>query len=48
MTGKGESSARETYEAYRKGEIDAAQVGKRAQDWYAAHRASLSKPQKKT
>jgi len=47
MTNKNQSSARKTYEAYRKGEITAEQVDKRAQDWYAANRGAPAKPSKK-
>ena len=47
MTNQQPASARETYEAYLKGEITPAQAAKRAQDWYASHRASPAKPPKK-
>ena len=45
---KNDSAARETYEAYRKGEINAAQVEQRAQEWYSAHRGASSKPPAKS
>ena len=47
MTGKGSLSARETYEAYRRGEITAEQAEKRAKDWYASRREAPPKPPKK-
>jgi hypothetical protein len=46
MTAKRPASARETYEAYMKGEITPAEAAKRAQDWYASRPASPKPPSK--
>jgi len=40
MTNQKPASARETYEAYLRGEITPAEVVKRAQDWEAANRGT--------
>ncbi len=47
MTNEQPSVARETYEAYRRGEITAAQAAKLAAEWYAQNRDSLAKLPKK-